>query len=282
MAKYPYDVFISYSRSDREIADAICRELKSKGLKYWMDTKIPGGENFDDEIIDALEKSKIVILIFSKNSNASPHVTTEIHNAFEMRKPIIVYRIDEIEPEGKMQYYLANKNWLDSFPDYKTNLETLITDAKRLSGSVGGSGSKYRVAIVIAVALILIAVVSLMAFSGNNTIDTSTTNSSSNDIVIDYISMEDDSANGYSWKYSYFVYGSVPSQLSNSSKDVVHVDFYDDSGKVIHSNDTKVGDIEDTTLGYAYLEDNNVAKVAVELRDSNGNVISSAESTDIK
>ena len=113
MAKYPYDVFISYSRSDREIADAICRELKSKGLKYWMDTKIPGGENFDDEIIDALEKSKIVILIFSKNSNASPHVTTEIHNAFEMRKPIIVYRVDEIEPEGKMQYYLANKNLLN-------------------------------------------------------------------------------------------------------------------------------------------------------------------------
>lgn len=282
MAKYPYDVFISYSRSDREIADAICRELKSNGLKYWMDTKIPGGEFFDDEIIAALEKSNIVILIFSKNSNASPHVTTEIANAFEMRKPIIVYRIDEIEPEGKMQYYLANKNWLDSFPDYRTNLNTLITDAKRLIESGGGFGSKYRVAIVIAVALILIAVVSLMAFSGNNTIDTSTTNSSSNDIVIDYISMEDDSANGYSWKYSYFVYGSVPSQLSNSSKDVVHVDFYDDSGKVIHSNDTKVGDIEDTTLGYAYLEDNNVAKVAVELRDSNGNVISSAESTDIK
>lgn len=282
MAKYPYDVFISYSRSDREIADAICRELKSKGLKYWMDTKIPGGEFFDDEIIAALEKSNIVILIFSKNSNASPHVTTEIANAFEMGKPIIVYRIDEIEPEGKMQYYLANKNWLDSFPDYRTNLNTLITDAKRLIESGGGFGSKYRVAIVIAVALILIAVVSLMAFSGNNTIDTSTTNSSSNDIVIDYISMEDDSANGYSWKYSYFVYGSVPSQLSNSSKDVVHVDFYDDSGKVIHSNDTKVGDIEDTTLGYAYLEDNNVAKVAVELRDSNGNVISSAESTDIK
>ena len=282
MAKYPYDVFISYSRSDREIADAICRELKSKGLKYWMDTKIPGGEFFDDEIIAALEKSNIVILIFSKNSNASPHVTTEIANAFEMGKPIIVYRIDEIEPEGKMQYYLANKNWLDSFPDYRTNLKTLITDAKRLIESGGGSGSKYRVAIVIAVALILIAVVSLMAFSGNNTIDTSTTNSSSNDIVIDYISMEDDSANGYSWKYSYFVYGSVPSHLSNSSKDVVHVDFYDDSGKVIHSNDTKVGDIEDTTLGYAYLEDNNVAKVAVELRDSNGNVISSAESTDIK
>lgn len=282
MAKYPYDVFISYSRSDREIADAICRELKSNGLKYWMDTKIPGGEFFDDEIIAALEKSNIVILIFSKNSNASPHVTTEIANAFEMGKPIIVYRIDEIEPEGKMQYYLANKNWLDSFPDYRTNLNTLITDAKRLIESGGGFGSKYRVAIVIAVALILIAVVSLMAFSGNNTIDTSTTNSSSNDIVIDYISMEDDSANGYSWKYSYFVYGSVPSQLSNSSKDVVHVDFYDDSGKVIHSNDTKVGDIEDTTLGYAYLEDNNVAKVAVELRDSNGNVISSAESTDIK
>ena len=97
-------------------------------------------------------------------------------------------------------------------------------------------------------------------------------------VSIDYIQMDDDSSKGYSWKYSYFVFGSLSSNVSDSSN-VVHVDFLDDSGKVVMSNDTKVKDIEGNTLGIGYSNNNNVAKVSLELKDKQGKVLASAQSS---
>lgn len=284
--KRTHDIFISYSTKDKNAANAICHELESNGLKCWIAPRdIQGGVEYAQEIIDGIENSKILVLVFSKNSQASPYVTNEIANAFEKNKPIISYKIDETMPRDKMEYYLADKHWLESYPDYKNLFKTLVRDAKRLIDDIPnppGFFDKYKIPIIIAVALILIAVVGLVALNGNDTIDTSTVNSSSTDIVIDYIGKDDDRGKGYTSDYSYFVFGSIPSQLSNSSKDVVHTDYYDDSGKIVHSNDTKIGDTEDNILSRAYLDNGDISKVSVELRDSDGNVISSAESEHVK
>ena len=107
-------------------------------------------------------------------------------------------------------------------------------------------------------------------------------NANETGIFIDFIEMDDDTGKGYSWKYSYFVFGTVSPDLSNSSDDVVHVDFLDKSGKAVESNETKVGDIEGNTLASAYLNDDNVVKASVELRDGSGKVLYSAESDNIK
>ena len=92
--------------------------------------------------------------------------------------------------------------------------------------------------------------------------------------------MDDDSSKGYSWQYSYFVFGSV-SANSTSPDDIVHIEFLDDSGKVIESNDTKVSDIEGNILASAYLDDDDVDKVSVELKNTNDKVLYSAESDNI-
>ena len=278
-----HDIFISYSTKDKQAADAICHTLESNGLRCWIAPRnIRGGEEYAKEIMDGLEAAKIVVLVFSKNSQNSPFVTNEIANAFEKNKPIISYKIDETLPEKKMGYYLKNKHWLDAYPDYESLFKTLVRDAKRLIDVPEPQSEKnLKIPILIGVALIFVVAVGFMFLSGNDTIDTSDSNATSNDIVIDYIGMDDDRDKGYSWKYSYFVFGSLPSELSNSSDDVVHIDFYDGSGKVVQSNDTKVSKIEGNILGSAYLNENNIKKVSAELRDSNGKVISKAESTNI-
>ena len=61
-------VFISYSRSDSEIAEALYRFLSDNGLSVWFDrNNLLGGSKFMDEIESAIENSKVFVPIFSKN-----------------------------------------------------------------------------------------------------------------------------------------------------------------------------------------------------------------------
>ena len=101
-------------------------------------------------------------------------------------------------------------------------------------------------------------------------------------VEIDYIDMDDDRKASYSTDFAYIVYGSITNQENTSSDSVVHVDFYDDAGNVVKSNDTKLKDIKDNILGAAFVDKANISMVHVELRDNYGNVISSAESEDIR
>jgi len=50
---------------------------------------------------------------------------------------------------------------------------------------------------------------------------------------------------------------------------------------VIESNDTKVSDIEGNILASAYLDDDDVDKVSVELKNTNDKVLYSTESNNI-
>ncbi len=62
-------VFISYTKADRDIATAIYDLLDQKSLNPWLDDKkIKGGQNWDFEIRRALDRSVIVVIIWSENS----------------------------------------------------------------------------------------------------------------------------------------------------------------------------------------------------------------------
>jgi hypothetical protein len=116
-----------------------------------------------------------------------------------------------------------------------------------------------------------------MVLNGGNETSVVNTTDSSN-VSLDFIEQVSDGGNGK----VYSAIGSVPDGLSNSSDDVVHVDFYDDSGKVVESEDTKIAEFDGHNLGSAQTDDDSIAKASVELQDSKGNVISSAESSDVE
>ena len=64
-----FQVFISYARPDREVAGDLYDWLKQNGFDAWIDfKKIKGGQNWDLEIKRALDRSTVVIIIWSKNS----------------------------------------------------------------------------------------------------------------------------------------------------------------------------------------------------------------------
>ena len=276
------DIFISYSSKNLDEAEIIRDELKRNGFTCWMaPDDIRAGENYAEEIMEGLKAATMVVLVFSKDAQQSIYVTNEIKTAFNMKKPIVAYKIDETLPVGKMEFYLKNKQWIDASvkPSYTDSFDDLVANARRLyDDELKKTKHKIdlKIPIIIAVAVILIAVVGFIVFGGNGDVQTDTISSSN--ITIDFVEVikEDGS-------FSYSVLGSVPDQLSNSSKDVVHTDFLDESGKVVASDDVKIGDVlEGNVLGSTYQDKNNVVKVSVKLQDSKGNVFSSAESTDIQ
>jgi hypothetical protein len=68
MAKPPRDrVFLSYSRKDPEIYEAVRQCLINQGLadSLWDDTDIRLGEQWDDKIQDGMDRAAVAVLIFS-------------------------------------------------------------------------------------------------------------------------------------------------------------------------------------------------------------------------
>ena len=129
-----HDVFISYSSKDKPIADAICANLEGAGIRCWIAPRdIAPGEDWPTAINKAITKSRVMVLIFSSNSNSSEDVSRELNLAANSKLIIIPFKIDNIEPEPGKQYYLARTHWLDAMnPPTRKQISLLVQTVKKL------------------------------------------------------------------------------------------------------------------------------------------------------
>lgn len=66
---YKYDVFISYSRKDTDVADRICRAFDEEGISYFIDRQgIGGGMEFPAVLAKAIKESVVFLFLASKYS----------------------------------------------------------------------------------------------------------------------------------------------------------------------------------------------------------------------
>lgn len=109
------EVFISYSSKELKIAEDVCNYLEQKGTGCWIAPRniLPGAE-YGEAIIDAIANSKVIVLIFSENSNSSQHVLREVERAVSKNVPIIAYKIDAATPSKSMEYFLLTNQWIDA------------------------------------------------------------------------------------------------------------------------------------------------------------------------
>lgn len=107
-------VFASYSRCDKDAVLPICKELQLRNTDVWIDLEgVYHGQNFKEVIVDAIEKSSIVLFFSSKDSNASHYVQREIAVAVETRKHIIPILLDDTKFAKSIQFDLCNIDYVN-------------------------------------------------------------------------------------------------------------------------------------------------------------------------
>jgi len=129
-----HDVFISYSSKDKPIADGICANLEAAGLRCWIAPRdIAAGDDWPTAITAAIAHSRVMVLIFSANSNTSKDVGREIILAANEDLTIIPFKIDNTIPEPGKQYYLARTHWLEAMnPPTKAHIKALVERVKMI------------------------------------------------------------------------------------------------------------------------------------------------------
>ena len=102
------DIFISYSREDQEHVFPVVDKLRNEGLDIWIDQEgIHGAKLWSQEIVNAIESSKVFILFASTKAFVSKNVTKELALASESDKHILPVFIEDAEIPAAMKYQLA-------------------------------------------------------------------------------------------------------------------------------------------------------------------------------
>jgi hypothetical protein len=129
-----HDAFISYSSRDKATADATCAALETSGVRCWIAPRdITPGIEWGEAIIDGINQSRVLVLIFSANANESPQIRREIERAVGKGIPIIPFRIQDIAPTRSLEYFIGAVHWLDALtPPLETHLRRLVDTVKAL------------------------------------------------------------------------------------------------------------------------------------------------------
>jgi len=108
-----YDIFISYSRKDTEIANRICKAFDQAGITYFIDRQgIGGGMEFPTVLAEAILNCKLMLFLASKNSYNSKFTNSEVTFAFN-KKPagsIIPYIIDDSTLPPSLEFTFSSIN----------------------------------------------------------------------------------------------------------------------------------------------------------------------------
>ena len=131
MEKKRYDIFISHSHVNQEIALNLCTVLEQKGVSCWIAPRNVGVGHYSSAIVEGIENSKAMVLLLSSHSNNSTPVLNELESATNNNLMIIPVRIEDVLPTKSIGYYIRTNNWFDNFnPTSMTDFENVAETIK--------------------------------------------------------------------------------------------------------------------------------------------------------
>ncbi|MEM9870045.1 MAG: TIR domain-containing protein [Pseudomonadota bacterium] len=127
------DVFISYKREERALADQVSRALTKAGYVAVTDLNIQKATDFGDAIDGMIRATKLVVVLWTEASAASEWVRTEAREGKRLGKYYGV-RVDAVEPD-EIPVEVRNMQWLDlSETGLTKGLQELTRDILRKLG----------------------------------------------------------------------------------------------------------------------------------------------------
>jgi TolB-like protein len=105
-------VFISYASADA--AQKVCSALEAVGILCWIAPRdVVPGTLYADGIVGAIDESRILVLIISKDAVDSAHVGRELERAASKRHPILALKVDATPLTRAFEYFLNQSHWIE-------------------------------------------------------------------------------------------------------------------------------------------------------------------------
>src|SRR4051812_23803296 len=108
-------IFVSHSSQDAALAGRLCTALERAGQRCWIAPRdIPPSRKWPDEITNAVQGCRVVLLVMTEAANQSEHVQSEIALAIEAKKPVVPYRRESVDLAPGFRFLLSNVQWFDA------------------------------------------------------------------------------------------------------------------------------------------------------------------------
>lgn len=124
--------FISHHSSQVETARRLKRLLAARGIDGWLaPDDIAAGTAFDQSIVDQIDRSDAIVLLFCPQSDQSRHVKRELMLGEDSNKTILPVRLEDVRAQG-LAYWLKDYQWIDWFAGEEQAVDRIVAAMTRV------------------------------------------------------------------------------------------------------------------------------------------------------
>jgi len=118
---------ISYSDSDKLIAEKVVKALRGKNLNCWIAFEnLRPSDSWPDMISNAILECEYFLIILTPNSNASKQVIRELTQADELNKKLYCFQTENFQISGGIKYFFSSIHRLEAFKHGFDNALTIM------------------------------------------------------------------------------------------------------------------------------------------------------------
>ena len=133
------EVFVSYSRGDRDRVLELAAKLRAAGVSLWIDQgAIDAASLWSEQIVNALESTKALLLIVTPASVHSANVAKEVTLVSERKGPILPVYLEPTTIPPTLKYQLAGIQHIEHFQgaDADASVKAILRSLERVGVTV--------------------------------------------------------------------------------------------------------------------------------------------------
>lgn len=132
------DVFISYSREDKDRVLDLAARLRGAGVSVWIDQGgIDGAALWGEAIVNALESAKVLLLVVTEAAVRSHNVAKEVVLTSERKGHILPVLLEPTSIPPSLKYPLAGIQQIEYFQgDPRENLNAILRSLQKLGVAI--------------------------------------------------------------------------------------------------------------------------------------------------
>jgi TolB-like protein/Flp pilus assembly protein TadD len=129
------EVFVSYSRDDASRVLELATKLRAAGVSLWIDQSgIDAASQWSEQIVNALESAKVLLLMVTESAVHSHNVTKEVVLVSERKGHILPVHLEPTVIPPMLKYQLAGIQHVEYFKggDSDANVKSILRSLERI------------------------------------------------------------------------------------------------------------------------------------------------------